>query len=116
VDETSRAAIRAFLGRLIGHFLDHQTEHVLETYGRLGGLAATINELDRRGGLPRRLAPVPIKPLTGVQQFIADWSLGDAISPTDAWRPWGRRKRLKRELHRLMDDHQSPILPDHLQD
>jgi phosphatidylserine/phosphatidylglycerophosphate/cardiolipin synthase-like enzyme len=116
VDETSRSAIRAFLGRLIGHFLDHETEHVLETYDRLGGLAATINALDRKGGAPRRLAPVPIKSLTGVQQFIADWSLGDAISPIDAWRPWGRRKRLKRELHRLMDDHQSPVLPDHLQD
>jgi phosphatidylserine/phosphatidylglycerophosphate/cardiolipin synthase-like enzyme len=115
-DEAGRAAIRAFLGRLIGHFLDHETEYVLETYDRLGGLAATINALDRKDGQPRRLAPVPTKPLTGVQQFIADWSLGDAMSPTDAWRPWGRRKRLKRELHRLMDDHQTPILPDHLRE
>ena len=56
-----------------------------------------------------------LQALTGVQQFIADWSLGDAISPVDAWRPWGRRKRLKRELHRLMNDPR-PVLPDHLQD
>jgi phosphatidylserine/phosphatidylglycerophosphate/cardiolipin synthase-like enzyme len=115
VDETSRAAVRAFLGRLIGHFLDHETEHVLETYAREGSLAATINALDRKGGQPRRLSPVPIRKLTGVQQFIADWSLGDAISPTDAWRPWGRRKRLKRELHRLMDQ-SAPELPEHLRD
>jgi phosphatidylserine/phosphatidylglycerophosphate/cardiolipin synthase-like enzyme len=115
-DETSRAAVRAFLGRLIGHFIDQETEHVLETYDRLGGLAATINALDRKGGAPRRLAPVPIKALTGVQQFIADWSLGDAISPTDAWRPWGRRKRLKCELNRLMMEDPQPQLPDHLQD
>jgi phosphatidylserine/phosphatidylglycerophosphate/cardiolipin synthase-like enzyme len=114
-DETTRAAIRAFMGRLIGHFIDHETEHVLDTYARLGGLAATINELDRRGGQVRRLTPVPIKHLTGVQQFIADWSLGDAISPVDAWRPWGRRKRLKRELGRLMNC-PKPELPDHLQD
>jgi phosphatidylserine/phosphatidylglycerophosphate/cardiolipin synthase-like enzyme len=113
-DETSRAAIRAFMGRLIGHFLDHETERVLETYAALGGLAATINDLDRKGGAPRRLAPVPYKTLTGVQQFIADWNLGDAISPTDAWRPWGRRRRLKKELLRLMN-HPPPELPEHLQ-
>ncbi|KRA66158.1 phospholipase [Caulobacter sp. Root655] len=111
-DETSRAAIRAFLGRLIGHFLDHETGYVLETYDREGGLAATINALDRKGGEPRRLAPVPPRQLTGVQQFIADWSLGDATAPDDAWRPWGRRTRLKRELARLMGP--PPALPDHL--
>ncbi len=113
-DEATRAAVRAFLGRLIGHFLDHETEHVLETYDREGSLAMTINLLDRRGGLPRRLAPVPIRKLTGVQQFIADWSLGDAITPDDAWRPWGRRKRLRRDLDRLMN-HEGLALPDHLQ-
>ena len=115
-DDTSRAAIRAFMGRLIGHFIDHETGHVLETYAQLGSLAATINELDRRGGQIRRLTPVPIRKLTGVQQFIADWSLGDAVSPVDAWRPWGRRKRLKRELGRLMMSCPEPELPDHLQD
>ncbi len=114
-DETTRAAVRAFLGRLIGHFLDHETEHVLETYDREGSLAATIHQLDRKGGEPRRLAPVPVRKLTGVQQFIADWSLGDAITPDDAWRPWGRRKRLKRDLVRLMN-HQALDLPDHLQE
>lgn len=111
-DETTRAAVRAFMGRLIGHFLDHETDYVLETYDREGSLAATINALDRKGGLPRRLTPVPTRPLSGVQQFIADWSLGDAIAPDDAWRPWGRRKRLKRELARLMGP--PPALPDHL--
>ena len=36
-----------------------------------------------------------------VEKFIADWSLGDAIAPDDAWRPWGRRTRLKRDIARL---------------
>ena len=115
-DDASRAAVRAFLGRLIGHFIDHETEHVLETYDREGSLAVTINLLDRRGGQPRRLAPVPVRELTGVQKFIADWSLGDAITPDDAWRPWGRRKRLKRDLHRLMNHEGLKLtLPGHLQ-
>ncbi|MGR4862207.1 phospholipase D-like domain-containing protein [Caulobacter sp. LARHSG274] len=112
-DETARAAIRGFLGRLIGHFLDHETERVLETYAQEGRLAATINALDRKGGAPRRLPPVPVRPLTGVQQFIADWSLGDAIAPDDAWRPWGRRRRLRRDLARLMRP--SSNRPGHLQ-
>ena len=57
-----------------------------------------------------------------MQQSLLDTVLAsesvevDAISPTDAWRPWGRRKRLKRELRRLTDEDQSPALPDHLQD
>ena len=46
---------------------------------------------------------------------ISHENLGDALSPTDAWRPWGRRRRLKKELHRLMADPR-PELPDHLQD
>jgi phosphatidylserine/phosphatidylglycerophosphate/cardiolipin synthase-like enzyme len=111
-DEIARAAIRGFLGRLIGHFLDHETDHVLETYAQEGRLAATIHALDRKGGAPRRLPPVPVRQLTGVQKFIADWSLGDAIAPDDAWRPWGRRRRLRRDLARLMSP--SPNLPDHL--
>jgi hypothetical protein len=68
---------------------------------REGGLAAAINALDVHGGPPRRLQPVPIRRLSGVQQFIADWNLGDAIAPDDAWRPWGRRKRLRRDIARL---------------
>jgi hypothetical protein len=77
-----------------------------------GGLAAAINALDVRGGPPRRLQPVPVRKLSVVEQFIADWSLGDAIAPDDAWRPWGRRKRLQRDIARLTAP--PPLPPDHL--
>ena len=40
-------------------------------------------------------------------------SLGDAIAPDDAWRPWGRRKRLKHDLARLTAPPPEP--PEHLQ-
>ncbi|MBU4434741.1 MAG: phospholipase [Alphaproteobacteria bacterium] len=111
--EPQREVITAFLARMVGHFLARDPVDVRATLAREGGLAATINALDVKGGPPRRLKPVPIKHLTGVQQFIADWNLGDAISPDDAWRPWGRRERLKRDLVRLASP--PPTLPEHLQ-
>uniref|UniRef100_UPI002600508F phospholipase D-like domain-containing protein n=1 Tax=uncultured Caulobacter sp. TaxID=158749 RepID=UPI002600508F len=111
--DIERETVRAFLGRLVGHFIDRDTETVLETMEREGGLGAAINALDVKGGPPRRLQPVPTRKLTGVQKFIADWSLGDAIAPDDAWRPWGRRKRLKRDIARLTEP--PPLPPGHLQ-
>jgi len=111
--EIERETVRAFLGRLVGHFIDRSTSDVLEAIAREGGLGAAINALDVKGGPPRRLQPAPVRKLTGVQKFIADWSLGDAIAPDDAWRPWGRRARLRRDLVRLTEP--PPALPDHLQ-
>jgi len=111
-DEQERDVITAFLARLIGHFLARPAIDVVEAMQREGGLAAAINALDVKGGPPRRLQPVPARHLTGVQQFIADWSLGDAISPDDAWRPWGRRERLKQDLARLTEPPPEP--PAHL--
>lgn len=111
-DDLQREVICAFLGRLIGHFLACDAVDVLAAMAREGGLAAAINVLDVKGGPSRRLRPAPTRTLPGLQQFIADWSLGDAISPDDAWRPWGRRQRLKQDLVRLMQP--PPSLPQHL--
>lgn len=111
-NDQDRAVVRGFMARLIGHFVGVTTDQFLEAYEREGGLAATINALDYRRGAPRRLAPVPVRPLSGFQKFVADWSLGDAIAPDDAWRPWGRRQRLKQDLERLMLP--PPDLPEHL--
>jgi phosphatidylserine/phosphatidylglycerophosphate/cardiolipin synthase-like enzyme len=111
--DLDRAVIRGFLARQIGHFLGREAEDVHAAIETEGGLAAAIHALDSRGGLPRRLRPVPVRALSGFQQFVADWNLGDAISPADAWRPWGRRARLKRDLSRLTDPPPEP--PDHLQ-
>lgn len=111
-DEDQRLAIAAFLGRLIGHFLGVETELVLEAFIEHGGLGPAIEALDGRTG-PRRLEPVGVMPLKGLKKFVADWSLGDAIAPDDAWRPWGRRKRLKHDLARLTAPPPEP--PEHLQ-
>lgn len=99
--DLERETVRGFLGRLVGHFIDRSAADILEAMDREGGLAAAINALDVKGGPPRRLQPVPERRLSGVEKFIADWNLGDAISPDDAWRPWGRRARLRRDIARL---------------
>jgi phosphatidylserine/phosphatidylglycerophosphate/cardiolipin synthase-like enzyme len=112
-DDLERETIRGFLGRLVGHFIDRSAGDVLEAMERQGGLAAAINALDVKGGPPRRLQPVPVRYLGPVQKFIADWSLGDAIAPDDAWRPWGRRTRLKRDIARLTAPPPQP--PERLQ-
>ena len=111
-DVMEREVITGFLGRLVGHFLGRSSVEVVRAIKSQGGLAAAIHALDVQGDLPRRLQPAPVRHLTGVQQFIADWSLGDAISPDDAWRPWGRRERLKRDLVRLTQP--PPAAPRHL--
>ena len=89
-----------------------ETEIVLEAFIEYGGLGPAIEALDGRTG-PRRLEPVGVMPLKGMKKFVADWSLGDAIAPDDAWRPWGRRKRLKHDLARLTAPPPPP--PEHLQ-
>lgn len=109
-----RETIRSFLGRLVGHFVGRSAGDVLAAMEREGGLGAAINALDVRGGPPRRLQPVPTRKLSGVEKFIADWSLGDAIAPDDAWRPWGRRARLKRDIARLTEP--PPLPPERLQE
>ncbi|ALL12306.1 phospholipase D-like domain-containing protein [Caulobacter henricii] len=111
-DATQRAVISAFLARLIGHFLGRSSSEVQAALAAEGSLAAAIEALDVRSDQPRRLRPVPVRRLTGLQQFIADWNLGDALSPRDAWRPWGRRERLRRDRVRL--NQPPPHRPDPL--
>jgi len=109
----NREVIAAFLARLIGHFLGREPLDVQMALEQEGGLAAAISLLDGKRDGPRRLQPVPHRKLTGVQQFIADWNLGDSLSPEDAWRPWGRRARLRRDLLRLTAP--PPPAPEFLQ-
>jgi phosphatidylserine/phosphatidylglycerophosphate/cardiolipin synthase-like enzyme len=109
--DLSRELIAAFLARLVGHFLGRAPLDVELALRQEGGLAAAITLLDGQGEMPRRLQPVPTRRLTGLQQFIADWNLGDSLSPEDAWRPWGRRARLRRDLLRLA----APPVPGHPQ-
>lgn len=102
--DAAREAIRIFLGRLVGHYMERDADEVLAAMAAHGGLAAAIDALDdgSPGGAERRLRPFTCGPLGRFSRFVAKWCLGDPTTPADAWNPWNRRKRLRRDLERLL--------------
>jgi phosphatidylserine/phosphatidylglycerophosphate/cardiolipin synthase-like enzyme len=99
--DAAREAIRTFLGRLVGHYMERDADELLTAMAVHGGLGAAIDALDQ-GGLHRRLRPFQCGPLGPFAKFVAKWCLGDPTTPADAWNPWNRRKRLRRDLERLL--------------
>ena len=93
--EATRAVITNFRDELVAHFLGCSLADTQASIAAAGGLGAAIEALD---GAPRRLRPVEIRPLGPVQTFIVAWSLGDPTSPSDAWLPWLRRRRLRAQM------------------
>jgi phosphatidylserine/phosphatidylglycerophosphate/cardiolipin synthase-like enzyme len=98
--EQTRLAIRTFRDRLIGHYIDCPGAKVSAKAAELGGLAAAIEALDHPKH--RRLAPVELRPPSLFQRVILHYALGDPTSPSDAWRPWRRRKRIKAQVAALL--------------
>jgi hypothetical protein len=45
-----------------------------------------------------RMSPLGATPPTVVERFIAEWQLGDPLSPADAWQPWKRRNVSERKF------------------
>lgn len=77
--------------RLLAHFLGCTPEVFETAHGELGGLAAAMRALNDKG----RLQLLATEPAGGLAKVMAEWQLGDPITPADAWRPW-RRRRLSR--------------------
>lgn len=94
----TRASITCFRDELVAHFLGCTLAELQDAVAATGGLGAAIEALD---GAVRRLRPVEIRPLGPVATFIRAWALGDPTSPSDAWRPWIRRRRLRAQLSLL---------------
>ena len=90
--EATRATIIGFRDELVAHFLGRTLADTQAAIAATGGLAAAIDALD---SATRRLLPMEIRPLGPVAAFIRGWALGDPTSPSDAWRPWRRRRRLR---------------------
>ena len=92
----TRAVIRAFRDRLVGHYMHRHPGELSAAEDELGGLAAAIDALD--DGPTRCLPPFVVKPLNPVQKFIVRWRLGDPMATDDAWRPWIRNNRVEKAL------------------
>ena len=88
----TRAVITNFRDELVAHFLGQPLAETQAAIVATGGLGAAIEAIDRA---PRRLRPVVVRPLGPFETIVVAWSLGDPTAPSDAWRPWRRRRRLK---------------------
>lgn len=98
-DDEARAAIRAFRAREIGHFMGREPEDVVTALKAHGSMGAAIDALD---GAPRRLRPLHRQRIGAIETFVASWSLGDPLRTDDAWRPWVRRRHIRRDMERLL--------------
>ncbi len=91
----TRETIATFRNLMIGHYLGRNLLEVEEALRREETIAGAIALLDVD---PARLKPVDARPLGPVERFVAAWSLGDPTDPHDAWRPWARRRSLRKQL------------------
>jgi phosphatidylserine/phosphatidylglycerophosphate/cardiolipin synthase-like enzyme len=88
--EATRAFIRRFRSHLIAHYYGRPGADLDEAQAQLGKLGYAIAALEPapgRGGLRPLIGKLSLKSKT-----IANWQIGDPLSPADAWRPWKRRK------------------------
>ena len=90
--DATRAVIAGFRDELVAHFLGRLLAETQAAIAATGSLGAAIEALDRA---PRRLRPVAVRPLGPFEKIVVAWSLGDPTAPSDAWRPWRRRRRLR---------------------
>ena len=103
--EASRAADRQRIGgirdRLVGHWLGVPGKAIANAVAASGGLGAAIEAL--RGQGRERLVPIVATRAGPLSLLIAAFHLGDPVSTADSWRPWTRRRTLRRDLMRAAD-------------
>ena len=90
-DAAGEAAIRRFRHRTIGHWIGVEGEAFAAAEALSGSVGEAIRRFD--SGRMRLLGATPPSRL---EQFIAEFQIGDPTSPADAFRPWRRRVRSQR--------------------
>lgn len=104
----TRTTITDFRDELVAHFLGRSLVDTQAAVAAAGGLGAAIDAFDSPA---RRLKPMDIRPLGPLETFIRAWALGDPTAPSDAWRPWVRRRRLRAQLSLIPPPEPSPPPP-----
>lgn len=108
-DAQTEQAIRSFRCREIAHFLGRQPEDVVAAIQKHGSIGGAIDALDT--GPTRRLRPMGKEEVRGLAAFVATRALGDPLRTDDAWRPWVRRRHIRRDIQRLLPQVQLPPEP-----
>jgi phosphatidylserine/phosphatidylglycerophosphate/cardiolipin synthase-like enzyme len=93
--ESQRAAISGLRTDILAHWLGCAAAVVDDAIARSGGVCRALESL-REAGF-RRLRPIAPQRLHPPAALIADWHIGDPMSPTDSFRPWRRRRAIERE-------------------
>ena len=92
----AEARIAALRTRLLAHWLGCSDATVEAAVTEAGGVGAGLEALRTHGyARLRPIAPAPMNPLSAL---VATYHLGDPVGVRDAWRPWARRRALKRDL------------------
>ncbi|GAA0869444.1 phospholipase D-like domain-containing protein [Brevundimonas basaltis] len=89
--DEGRAAIRRFRHRTIGHWIGESADEFAAAEALFGSVGEAIQRFDTG-----RMQALGATPPSAIEQFIAEFQLGDPISPSDAFRPWKRRSRSQR--------------------
>jgi phosphatidylserine/phosphatidylglycerophosphate/cardiolipin synthase-like enzyme len=95
-----RAAIAGLRDHLLGHYMSRNATDIARAMGSQGLLANAVDSLNRH----HRLKPILPQKLGKWSRIIADFHLGDPMSPRDSMRPYMRRRRLDRQVHTIAAD------------
>jgi phosphatidylserine/phosphatidylglycerophosphate/cardiolipin synthase-like enzyme len=95
-----RAAITHLRDHLVGHYVSRTAADVARAMGPPINIRRAIEGLNRH----RRLRPIVPKKLGKWSRIIADFHLGDPMSPRDSMRPYLRRRRIDRHVHTIAAD------------
>lgn len=89
--QAGREAIRRFRRRTIGHWIGESADEFAAAETLVGSVGEAVQRFDTG-----RMRPLGATPPSSIEQFIAEFQLGDPTSPSDAFRPWRRRSRSQR--------------------
>ncbi len=94
----NRAEVLRLRNKLLAHWLGCLPEPIEAAIAEHKGVGRALEALRTAGYC--RLRPLKPKPLHPLAAFVAAYHLGDPVGPDDAWRPWKRRRALRREAAR----------------
>ncbi len=97
---------------LIAHWLGCDDAVVADAIAEEGRVTAAIERLRLEGHA--RLRPITPEPMNALSAFVATYHLGDPVSASDSWRPWLRRRAMRRDLGCSgFDPMRAKLVPQH---
>ena len=110
-EQAARSRITALRTELLAHWLGCSSNVVADALGENDGHVTKTLEALRNAGYTR-LRPITPGAMNAVSALVAKHHVGDPVAPTDAWRPWRRRRALRDNLAGFgFDPGESKLVP-----